>query len=78
MDMLSAGIRFLRRQWPIIVFMTFLLTALGLLYAITMPRIYTAKALLVTDAKKLQLSESFGEATIDPLELETRSGDSEI
>jgi polysaccharide biosynthesis transport protein len=73
MDMLSAGIRFLRRQWPIIVFMTFLLTALGLLYAITMPRIYTAKALLVTDAKKLQLSESFGEATIDPLELETQA-----
>ena len=72
MDMLGAGIRFLRRQWPIVLSMAVLCTTLGLAYAINMPRIYTARALLVTDAKKLQLTEAFGEATIDPLELETQ------
>ena len=73
MDMLGAVIRFLRRQWKIVLTITIVFTSLGLAYAVNMPRIYTARALLVTDAKKLQLSESFGEATIDPLELETQA-----
>ncbi len=73
MDMLGAGIRFLRRQWPIVLSMVVIFTTLGLAYAMNMPRIYTARALLVTDAKKLQLTEFFGEASIDPFELETQA-----
>ena len=71
MDSLEFVIRFLRRQLWVILFMILLLGALGAVYAAATPPTYTAKASLVTDSKRLQLTQSFGDATIDPLELET-------
>jgi polysaccharide biosynthesis transport protein len=72
MDSLEFAARFLRRQLWVVLFMILLLGALGAVYAVVMPPTYMAKASLVTDSKRLQLTQSFGEATIDPLELETQ------
>ncbi len=47
-------------------------SAIGLFYAATAARSYTAAAMLIADLKKLQLSQSFGEAAIDPVELESQ------
>jgi succinoglycan biosynthesis transport protein ExoP len=45
--------------------------SMGALYVTFAPRMYTAKAQLESDLKRLQLSQSFGEAPIDPMAAET-------
>ena len=71
MELLGSALRLLRRQLWVVISTTFLLSSLGVVYVLITPPTYTAKGLLVTDSKRLQLTQSFGEATIDPLELET-------
>ena len=72
LDALQAFLRIVRRQLPIIVASIAMMTAIGLFYAATAARSYTAAALLIADLKRLQLSQSFGEAAIDPVELESQ------
>jgi succinoglycan biosynthesis transport protein ExoP len=72
LDALQAFLRIVRRQLPIIVASIAMTSAIGLFYAATAARSYTAAAMLIADLKKLQLSQSFGEAAIDPVELESQ------
>jgi len=71
LDTVDAFLRIIRRQLPIIIGSIALTAAIGLIYAATASRSYTAAALLIADLKRLQLSQSFGEAAIDPVELES-------
>lgn len=72
MDSLQSVIRIVRRQFIVVISVAFLSSALGVIYALMTPPTYTAKALLLTDSKRLQLTQSFGEAAIDPVDLETQ------
>ena len=63
--------KILKRQARVILISTAVVSSIGALYVVFAPRMYTAKAQLESDLKRLQLSQSFGEAPIDPMAAET-------
>jgi succinoglycan biosynthesis transport protein ExoP len=71
-DALSYLLSIVKRQHRVIILATLITSALGVAYVTLTPRSYTAKALLVSDVKRLQLSQAFGEAPIDPAVAETQ------
>ena len=54
--------RMVRRQLPIIIFFMLLGTVAGTGYVFLKPPTYTAKAVIVTDATRIQLTKSFEES----------------
>jgi succinoglycan biosynthesis transport protein ExoP len=67
---------FVRRQFPIIVFITSFTLALGLVYLFTTPPRYTAHAMLVIDSSKMrvlqQQQQTLGEFALDTSQVETQ------
>ena len=54
-EVVSSFIRFLRRQFPIIIFVALLTTGLGAVYVLTKSPIYTAQASMMIDTHKLKM-----------------------
>ena len=67
---------FIRRQFPIFVFVVACAIALGLVYLITTPASYTSHAMLLIDSSKLrvlhQQDEPLGDVPIDTAQVETQ------
>jgi polysaccharide biosynthesis transport protein len=67
---------FVRRQFPIFVFVVACSVALGLIYLITTPASYTSHAMLLIDSSKLrvlhQQDAPLGDAPIDTAQVETQ------
>src|SRR3984893_17414294 len=67
---------FIRRQFPIFVFVVACAIALGLVYLITTPASYTSHAMLLIDSSKLrvlhQQDEPLGDVPIDSAQVETQ------
>src|ERR1700730_5446104 len=67
---------FIRRQFPIFVFVVACAIALGLVYLITTPASYTSHAMLLLDSSKLrvlhQQNEPLGDVPIDTAQVETQ------
>jgi succinoglycan biosynthesis transport protein ExoP len=74
-DYLQVLVGFVRRQFPVIVFATFLATALGVTYLITTRPNFTAQALLLIDARKVQIFQQqsiLGDSPIDMAQVESQ------
>jgi succinoglycan biosynthesis transport protein ExoP len=72
---LQEFVGFVRRQLPVIVFVTVLATALGLLYIVTARPSYTAVTQLIIDAHKLQVFQKesiLGDLPIDNAQVESQ------
>ena len=67
---------FVRRQFPVILFVTILTTALGLIYCITAQPTFTAQAQLLIDARKLQIFQQ--QSVLGDLPIDTAQVDSQI
>jgi polysaccharide biosynthesis transport protein len=67
-ELLASVTSFVRRQFPIIVFVTFLTCALGALYVLTASPSYTAQATMIIDTRKVQIFQQptvIGDNTIN-------------
>jgi succinoglycan biosynthesis transport protein ExoP len=74
-EALQAFVSFLRRQSPIIVFGTLLVTALGVIYLMTARPSFTAQAQLMIDARKVQIFQQqsiLGDIPIDTAQVESQ------
>jgi succinoglycan biosynthesis transport protein ExoP len=74
-DSLQAFGSFIRRQFPVIAFVTFLAIALATIYIITARPSFTAEAQLLVDAQKLQLFQQqsiLGDIPADSAEVESQ------
>src|SRR5260370_5238944 len=67
---------FIRRQFPIFVFVVACAIALGLVYLITTPASYTSHAMLLIDSSKLRILHQqdapLGDVPIDTAQVETQ------
>jgi succinoglycan biosynthesis transport protein ExoP len=73
-DSLQAFTSFVRRQFPVIVFVTILAMSLGVIYVITARPRFTAEALLLVDAQKMQVFQQqpiVGDLPVDTAEVES-------
>jgi succinoglycan biosynthesis transport protein ExoP len=75
-ESLQAFVSFVRRQFPVIVFITFLTIALGLIYVITARSSFTAEAQLMIDANKVQIFQK--ESILGSIPLDTAQVESQI
>jgi polysaccharide biosynthesis transport protein len=67
-ETLQFFVSFIRRQFPVIVFVTLLMIALGVIYVITARPSFTAEAQLMIDARKMQVFQQqsvLGDVPID-------------
>jgi succinoglycan biosynthesis transport protein ExoP len=68
-------VSFIRRQWPVIVFVTLLGMVLGVVYLVTTPPSYTAHAKLLVDSRKINLFQQqslLGDIPIDTASVESQ------
>src|ERR1700691_538234 len=66
---------FIRRQYPVVIFATAIVIALGVVYVFTTPPRYTATATLLIDTKKVQLFQQqsmFNDLSIDTATVESQ------
>ena len=67
---------FVRRQYPILVIVTFFTIGLGLVYLFTIPAHYTAHAMLMIDSSKVrvlqQQQQALGDIPLDTAQVETQ------
>ncbi len=74
-ETLQSFISFCRRQFPVILFSFLLVTALGVIYIMTAQPSFTAQALLMIDARKVQVFEQhsiLGDIPIDTASVESQ------
>lgn len=74
-ETLQLFISFVRRQFPVILFTTLLVTGLGLIYVATARPSFTAQAQLMIDAHKLQVFQQqsiLGDLPIDSAQVESQ------
>src|ERR1019366_2486825 len=74
-ESLQSFVSFVRRQFPVIVFVTRLAIALGLIYVITARPSFTAQAQLLIDAHKVQMFQQqsvLGDMPIDTAQVESQ------
>lgn len=75
-ETLAHLISFIRRQFPVIVFVTLLGVALGVVYLVTTPPSYTAHAKLLVDSRKINLFQQqqsiLGDIPIDTATVESQ------
>ena len=74
-ETLQTFISFVRRQLPVIAFITLLSIALGLIYVITARPSFTAQAQLMIDARKMQVFQQqsiMGDIPIDTAQVESQ------
>ena len=74
-ESLQSFVSFVRRQFPVIVFVTLLAIALGLIYVITARPSFTAQAQLLIDAHKVQMFQQqsvLGDMPIDTAQVESQ------
>ena len=77
-ETLAHLVGFIRRQLPVIVFVTLLGMALGVIYLVTTPPSYTAHAKLLVDSRKINLFQQqpsiLGDIPIDTASVESQVG----
>lgn len=74
-ETLALFVGFIRRQFPVIVFITLLGVALGVVYLITTPPSYTAQTMLLIDSRKVNLFQQqsvLGDIPIDSAAVESQ------
>lgn len=74
-DVFELLIGFMRRQLPIILFVTVLITALGVIHLVTTRPSYMAQAQMMIDARKMQIFQQqsiLGDAPIDTAQVESQ------
>lgn len=75
-EFVDLALGFLRRQWPILVFITACAIMLGVVYLFTTPKQYTAHAMLLIDTSKShvlqQQQQAFGDLPLDSAQVETQ------
>jgi succinoglycan biosynthesis transport protein ExoP len=74
-DMIEQIIGFVRRQFPIFVFIVACAIALGIVYLVTTPSRYTSHAMLLIDSNKLRVLQQdapVGDVPIDTAQVETQ------
>ncbi len=74
-EVLQFLVGFIRRQLPVIIFVALLALALGLIYIMTARPMYTARAQLMIDARKLQVFQQqsiLGDIPIDTSQVESQ------
>jgi succinoglycan biosynthesis transport protein ExoP len=67
-EILDSFLRFVRRQFWLVLFVTALMVALGIVYVVTTPPTFTAKATMIVDTRKPQLFQQqsvYSDAVID-------------
>jgi polysaccharide biosynthesis transport protein len=69
-------VSFVRRQFPVIVFVTLLGIALGAVYLLTTPPSYTAQAMLLIDSRKVNLFQQ--QSILGDIPIDTASVESQI
>ena len=74
-ETLQALVSFVRRQFPVIVFVTLLAIALGVMYVITARPSFTGHAQLLIDARKVQMFQQqsiLGDIPVDTAQVESQ------
>src|SRR5674476_1492768 len=74
-ETLQFFVSFVRRQFPVIAFLTLLAIALGVIYLITARPSFTAQAQMMIDAHKLQVFQQqsiLGDVPIDTAQVESQ------
>jgi succinoglycan biosynthesis transport protein ExoP len=71
-DLASSLTRIVRRQLAVIIISIIAGSSLGVAYILVTPKSYTAKAQLITDTRRLQISPSLAEAPIEPWAADTQ------
>jgi len=75
-ETLELFVSFIRRQFPVIVFVTLLGMALGVVYLITTPPSYTAQAALIIDSRKVNLFQQ--QSVLGDIPIDTASVESQV
>ncbi len=75
-ETLESFVSFIRRQFPVIVFVTLLGLAFGVVYLITTPPSYTAQAMLMIDSRKVELFQK--QSILSDLPIDSASVESQI
>ncbi len=74
-DLIQLLVGFVRRQFTVIIFATFLMSALGIIYVVTARPSFTAEAQLLIDAHKLQIFQQqsiLGDLPVDVAQVESQ------
>jgi succinoglycan biosynthesis transport protein ExoP len=74
-DLLRALFGFLRRQYPVILFVLVLVLGLGAVYLFTTPPSFTAQAMMIIDSRKVQLFQQqsvLGDIGVDSATVESQ------
>ena len=69
-------VSFIRRQFRVIVFVTLLGIALGVVYLVTTPPSYTAQAMLMIDSRKVNLFQQ--QSVLGDIPIDTASVESQV
>ena len=75
-ETLRSFLGFVRRQFSVILFVTLLTLALGVIYIVTARPSYTAQAQLLIDARKVQVFQQqsvLGDSPIDAAQVESQA-----
>jgi polysaccharide biosynthesis transport protein len=75
-ELVTSFKRFIRRQFPVILFVFLLTNGLGVLYLLNAPRMYTAQASMIIDTRKVQLFQQ--QAPIGDNMIDTGMVDSQV
>ena len=75
-EILQFVVSFIRRQYPVVVFVTLLGIALGAVYLITTPPSYTAHAMLMIDSRKINVFQQ--QSVLGDVQLDSASVLSQI
>src|SRR5262249_59651558 len=67
-EALQSFIRLVRRQLPVLVLVTVLVSAIGAVYVFTTPQSFTAKARLIIDTRRLQTLQQQPAALDTPID----------
>jgi polysaccharide biosynthesis transport protein len=75
-ELLTAFVAFLRRQYPVIVFMLLLVMAAGAVYLFTTPPSFTGEAKLIIDTRKVQLFQQ--QSVLGDIPIDSATVDSQV
>lgn len=74
-ELLAMLVSFVRRQYPIILFVSFMIAGMGVVYLFTTPPLYTGKAAMIIDTRRIQVFQQqsvLGDIAIDAAMVESQ------